>query len=81
MVIYAQQFMTAEMLEHQRREAEIDQWMKELVEWQGVIAINLGTWRRNGPSEALRQRIEEAGREYGIRLRNIMDASSIVADY
>jgi len=74
-MIYAQHFTTAETLEHQRREAELDQWTKELAEWQNVIGIHLGVWRRNGGSPALRSKIEEAGREYGIRLQAIMDAS------
>ena len=52
--------------------AEMAETLKKMQEWMGVINIAAGIWSRNGPSEALRQQIADAGEKYGDCLRRIM---------
>ena len=56
--------------------AEMADNLKKMQEWMGVIAIAAGIWSRNGPSEALRQQIADAGKNYGECLTRIMDSQA-----
>jgi hypothetical protein len=59
--------------EAREKAAEMAQLLKELEQWQGVIATNLGIMIRSGATPNNVKQLQEASAEYGERLSAIMD--------
>jgi hypothetical protein len=72
---YHHQVMTPGEIEAEERRRDAEEQLKQLGQWQNVIALNLGIWIRNGPSEAIRQQIADASNEYGICFQKIVGSS------
>jgi hypothetical protein len=55
---------------------DLEQQLKELAQWQGVIVGQLEQLIRGAPPDRIRARINEASREYGIRLKALLESGS-----
>jgi hypothetical protein len=56
------------------RQREALQLIKEIGQWQQVIVSQLEMLIRGSPPDAIRKRIAEASKEYGVRLEALLGA-------